>query len=61
MPAPKSLTEGELLRRLGEELIYYGEQWDTPTRSLVVRQRLHNDVETVASDVRAVVRGRGAR
>lgn len=58
MAAAKSRTAGERLRDAGERLLDLAERWDTPTRSLAVRQRLHDDVETVAGDVRAVVRGR---
>ncbi len=58
MAAPKPQSEGERLRHAGERLLDLADRWDTPTRSLAARQRLHDDVETVAGDVRSVVRGR---
>lgn len=59
MAAPKPLSDGERLRRAGERLIDAGDRWDIETRSIAVRQRLHDDVETAVADARAVVRGRG--
>lgn len=61
MAAPKPRTAGERLRDAGERLIDAGDRWDTETRSLVARQRLHDDVETASADARAVVRGAGGR
>ena len=58
MAAPKPLSEGDRLRRSGERLLDCADRWDTDTRSLAVRQRLHDDVETAVADARAVVRGR---
>jgi hypothetical protein len=58
MAAPKPRSEGERLRYAGERLIDAADRWDTETRSLARRQRLHDDVETAAADARAVVRGR---
>jgi hypothetical protein len=57
MAAPKPMSAGDCLRRAGERLMDLADRWDTPTRSLSARQTLHDDVETVAADVRAVVRG----
>lgn len=59
MPAPKPISAGETLRQAADRLYMLAERADTPTRTLDARQRLHNDIETVAGDVRAVVRGRG--
>ncbi len=61
MAAPKPLTEGDRLRHAGERLIDAGDRWDIETRSIAVRQRLHDDVETAVADARAVVRGSGGR
>lgn len=59
MAAPRPQSEGDRLRHAGERLIDAGDRWDTETRSLAARQRLHDDVEMAAADARAVVRGRG--
>ena len=61
MAAPKPLSEGDRLRHAGERLIDAGDRWDIETRSIAVRQRLHDDVETAVADARAVVRGSGTR
>jgi len=61
MAATKPRSEGERLRQAGERLLDAADRWDTETRSLAVRQRLHDDVETAVADARAVVRGSGGR
>ncbi len=61
MPAPTSLTAGQKLRVAADQLYELAERADTPSRSLVAVQMLHDAIETVAIDVRAVVRGRGHR
>lgn len=61
MAALKPRTEGQRLRDAGEQLVDAGERWDTETRSIAVRQRLHDDVETAVADARAVVRGSAGR
>ncbi len=61
MAAPKPLTPGDRLRIAAEQLLDIADRFDTPGHSLVQRQVLHDDTETVAGDVRAVVRGRGFR
>lgn len=58
MAAPKPRTLGEQLRHAADRLYALSERADTETRSLAARQQLHDDVETVAGDVRASVRGR---
>lgn len=61
MPAPKTLTAGQKLRVAADRLYELADRADTPSPSLVAVQLLHDAIETVASDVRAVVRGRGHR
>lgn len=61
MAAPTPRTAGESLRNAADRLYALAERFDTPQRSLIDVQRLHDDTETVAGDVRAVVRGRGFR
>ena len=58
MPAPQPCTSGERLRHAAEQLLDLADRFDTPQRSLTGLQRLHDETETVAGDVRAVVRGR---
>jgi hypothetical protein len=58
MPAPKPLTAGERLRTAADQLMDLAERADIPPLSLSARQQLHDDIEIVAGDVRAVVRGR---
>jgi hypothetical protein len=59
MPAPKSFTAGQKLRVAADQLYELAERADTPSPSLIAAQLLHDQIETVAGDVRAVVRGRG--
>lgn len=59
MGAPKPRTAGERLRMAADQLYDLAERADTPQRSLTAVQMLHDAIETVAGDVRAVVRGRG--
>ena len=61
MAAPTARTKGEQLRNAADRLYALSERWDTEQRSLSARQQLHHDTETVAGEVRAVVRGRGFR
>lgn len=61
MAAPKTLTQGDRLRIAAEQLLDLADRSDTPSPSLIALQTLHDDIETVAGDVRAVVRGRGFR
>jgi len=58
MPAPKPLTMGQRLRHAAEQLIDLADLADLDHRSLPATQQLHDGIETVAGDVRAVVRGR---
>lgn len=59
MGAPTPRTAGERLRAAADQLYALSERADTPQRSLTAVQMLHDEIETVAGDVRAVVRGRG--
>lgn len=52
-------TAGQRLRRAAEQLLDLADRAETPQRSLTAVEMLHNEIETVAGDVRAVVRGRG--
>lgn len=61
MGAPTSRTAGARLRQAADQLYDLAERADTEQRSLTAVQRLHDDIETVAGNVRAVVRGRAAR
>jgi hypothetical protein len=58
MPAPKPRTLGDTLRDARDRFDYLAELADIETRSISVRQQLHDDIETVVGDVRASVRGR---
>ena len=58
MAAPKPRTAGERLRRAAEQLHDLADRADTPQRTLTAVQLLHDEIETVAGEVRAVVRGR---
>lgn len=58
MAAPMARTAGERLRLAADRLYALAERWETPQRSLTVVQQLHDETETVAGDIRAVVRGR---
>jgi hypothetical protein len=57
MAAPKQRTPGERLRDAADRLYAVAERADIPQRSLVGVQMLHDEIETIAGDVRAVVRG----
>ena len=57
MAAPKPLTPGDRLRLAAEQLLDLADRTDTPQRSINAVQQLHDDIETVAGNVRAVVRG----
>lgn len=59
--ASKPLTAGNRLRIAAEQLLDLADRFDTPQASLLALQRLQDDTEAVAGDVRAVVRGRGFR
>ena len=61
MPAPKRPSAGERLRVAADQLYALAERADTPPQSLVAVQALQDQIETVAGDVRSVVRGRGFR
>ncbi len=58
MAAPKPRTSGERLRHAADTLYHLAERADTPQRSLTAVQLLHDEIEEVAVEVRAVVRGR---
>jgi hypothetical protein len=57
MPAPQPTT-GSRLRRAAEQLLDLADRADTPRRSIAMTEQLHDEIETVAGDVRASVRGR---
>ncbi len=57
MAATKPRTSAEKLRNAADQLYMLAERYETPQRDLVALQRLHDDTETVAGDVRAIVRG----
>ena len=61
MAATRIRTAGEQLRHAADELYALAERADTPQRGIASLQGLHHDIETVAGNVRAVVRGRGFR
>lgn len=61
MAATKPLTAGDRLRIAAERLVDLADRTDTQQASLLALQVLHDEIETVAGDVRAVVRGRGFR
>jgi len=57
MAAPKPRTAGQRLRQAAEQLLDLADRADTPQRIIAAVQQLHDEIETVAGDVRAVVRG----
>ena len=52
---------GERLREVASQLVDLAERADASECDLTRRRRLHDDIETIAGDVRATVRGRLAR
>jgi hypothetical protein len=58
MAAPQVRTAGARLRASAEQLLDLADRADTPQRSIKAVQQLHDEIETVAGEVRAVVRGR---
>jgi hypothetical protein len=61
MAAPKNRTLGELLRHEADVLYDLAERADTPMSGIRPRAVLHDEIEAVAGNVRATVRGRGFR
>jgi len=59
MAAAKQRSMGESLRHEADRLYVLAERADAGPRGLVAVRRLHDDVENVAGEVRATVRGRG--
>ncbi len=61
MAAPQPGTVAEQLRDAGDQLFRLADLAETPQRAHSVADRLRDEIETVAGDVRAIVRGRGFR
>jgi len=61
MAAPQPRTVAEQLRDAGDQLYRLADLAETPQRAHLVADRLRDEIETVAGDVRAIVRGRGFR
>ncbi len=61
MAAPQPRTVAEQLRDAGDQLFRLADLAETPHRAHSVADRLRDEIETVAGDVRAIVRGRGFR
>ncbi len=59
MAAPQPRTVAEQLRDAGDQLFRLADLAETPQRAHSVADRLRDEIETVAGDVRAIVRGRG--
>ena len=59
MAAPRTRTLGEQLRHEADVLYELAERADVDPRGIDHRSRLHHDIETVAGNVRATIRGRG--
>lgn len=57
MAAPQPRSGGDALRLAADRLYALAERHDTPQRCIAERQKLHDAIEGVAADVRAVVRG----
>lgn len=57
--ARKTPTPGERLRLLADRLLELADQFDVPSETTARSDLLIEHVEQLASDVRAVVRGRG--
>ncbi|MEG3169229.1 hypothetical protein U1737_13630 [Sphingomonas sp. LB3N6] len=61
MAAPQARSVAEQLRDAGDQLYRLADLAETPQRDHSASDRLRDEIETVAGDVRAVVRGRGFR
>lgn len=61
MAAPQPRTVAEQLRDAGDQLFRLADLAETPQRAHSAVDRLRDEIETVAGDVRAIVRGRGFR
>ncbi len=61
MAAPQTRTVAEQLRDAGDQLFLLADLAETPQRAHSAVDRLRDEIETVAGDVRAIVRGRGFR
>ena len=57
MAAPQP-TLGSRLRHAAEKLYDLADRADTPRSSIAVTEQLHEEIEIIAGDVRASVRGR---
>jgi hypothetical protein len=61
MAAPQTRTVAEQLRDAGDQLFLLADLAETPQRAHSAGDRLRDEIETVAGNVRAIVRGRGFR
>lgn len=61
MAAPQPRTVAEQLRDAGDQLYRLADLEETPQRGNTARERLRDEIETVAGDVRAIVRGPARR
>lgn len=61
MAAPQARSVAEQLRNAGDQLYRLADLEETPQRISSDRSFLRDEIETVAGDVRAIVRGRGFR
>ena len=61
MAAPQARTAAEQLRDAGDQLYRLADLAETPQRAHSSADRLRDEIENVAGDVRSIVRGRGFR
>jgi hypothetical protein len=61
MAASQPRTVAEQLRDAGDQLYRLADLAETPKRVHSIADRLRDEIETVAGDVRSIVRGRGFR
>jgi len=61
MAASQPRSVAEQLRDAGDQLYRLADLEETPQRNHSDRSFLRDEIETVAGDVRAIVRGRGFR
>jgi len=61
MAAPQPRSVAEQLRDAGDQLYRLADLTETPQRAHSANDRLRDKIESVAGDVRSIVRGRGFR
>ncbi len=61
MAAPQPPSVAEQLRDAGDRLYRLADLAETPQRAHSANDRLRDEIESVAGDVRSIVRGRGFR